>query len=63
MKRGYKRPALLKIETEISKIDRTQIKNRYISIENSTPKDKSKSKTMINRCMDPLTIITYYISN
>ena len=128
MKRGYKKPALLKIATEISKIDRRTlleykhrkkperiplvltwhhqiqnisrvihssystvaekfpgfktvfkepsvvahrrpkslssylVKNRYTPKENSSLKEQCKSKTMINRCMNPLTTITNQIS-
>ena len=128
MKRGYKKPALIKIATEISKIDRRTlleythreksehtplvptwhhqiqnisrvihflystvakkfpefknifkeppivayrcpksifsylVKNRYTSKENTPPKEQCKSKTMINRYMNPLTTITNQIS-
>ena len=122
MKRGYKKPALLKIATEISKIDRRtlleykhrkkteriplvltwhhQIQNisrvihssystvaekfpefktvfkeppvvahrrpkslsSYLVKNRYTPKEQCKSKTMINRCMNPLTTITNQIS-
>ena len=127
MKRGYKKPALLKIATEISKMDRSTlleckhrekseriplvltwhhqiqniskvihssystvakkfpefktvfkeppiiayrrpkrlssylVKKRYTPKENSTPKKQFKSKTMINRYMNPLTTITNQI--
>ena len=128
MKRGYKKPALIKIATERSKIDRRTlleythreksehtplvptwhhqiqnisrvihflystvakkfpefknifkeppivayrcpksifsylVKNRYTSKENTPPKEQCKSKTMINRYMNPLTTITNQIS-
>ena len=38
------------------------VKNRYTPKENGTPKEQCKSKTMINRCMNPLTTITNQIS-
>ena len=38
------------------------VKNRYTPKEISTPKEQCKSKTMINRCMNPLTTITNQIS-
>ena len=44
MKRGYKRPALLKSETEISKIERTQIKKIDVY-----QKKIAHQKTNVNR--------------
>ena len=37
------------------------VKNRYTLKENSTPKEQCKSKTMIKRCINPLTTITNQI--